>query len=256
MAELPTFPCTLCTPDRAGAQRKPFGSQEALDDHLALHALVTSGKLFIACFDFHFHCCECNTLRKESERLDTHALALAHLKMHEELKKVSKTLACLKFAYDISGSKVYCAGCHALNEEIARTTFHLRHGTKKDLFDSASEFVEHFISEHMQCCPYAIERAWPSGVENSSERIKMKQCSFCGTLIPETRYSSESFWKYHIDKCDYLTVCEKVQEEIVVKETIASLLVCYGLSKKDDAHSCLSPVDDLIIKKIVKRIIL
>ena len=255
MAELPTFRCTLCTPDLVSDQNKPFGSQEALNDHLALHALVTSGKLFMSYIGFIFRCCECCDMQKESEQLNTHALALAHLKMHEELKKVSKALAFLNFAYDISGSKVYCAGCSKLNKEIDRTTIGDRQDTKKDLFDSASEFVEHFLSEHMQCCPYAIERVWSSGVENS-DRIKVKQCSFCGTLYYETMLNSKSFWEHHICQCDYLTVHEMVQQEIAVKKAIASLLVCYKLSKKDNCLCCLSPVDDHVVNKIVKRMLL
>ena len=256
MAEPVALRCTLCTPYQWYAQLQTFDSQKELDDHIALHALAPSGKLSASLFDCRFYCCECKDLL-HATRLDTCASALAHFKMHKELKMASKTLASLKFTCEIYGSKVCCVCCHALNMKIVETTSGRFRGTKKELFDSASEFVEHFLSVHMATAPRVITYEWPNGDENSPETIRMEQCSFSGTLcrVYEDR-NSDFFWKYNADSNVYPVVHEKVQQEIAVKKAIASLLVCYKLSKKDNCLCCLSPVDNHVVNKIVKRMLL
>ena len=257
MAEPVMLRCTLCDPEYS--QNQTFGSQKDLDDHIALHSLVTSGKLMKPAYNF--FCRECYDLYTHAE-MTSYASALVHLKIHEQMKRSLKDLAVQRSVFAIQGSKVCCTGCSILNKEIDRTTIGYRQGTKKDLFDSASEFVQHFISVHMKTAPKVVNHAWTN---NDGVRFRAKQCSFCGafTLVYSDWFvNTKSWWESHIhdSECDCVASHKRIQQglanKIVDMKAITSLLLCHKQARSDDSpESLLSTVDNLVIKKIVKRML-
>ena len=246
MAEPSAFQCTLCP----CYSDSTFDSQKELADHLALHALVTSGKLLkSSCIDFS---CYCSTCLRE---LKSFASASAHLRMHEQMNEASKTLASLKFVYEFLGSQVRCLCCNKLNRDIIRNTYGEQRGTKKDLFDSVSEFIQHFRSEHMTTAPKLVKCTWTRNVDG--EKFTVHQCSFCGetTLTGDSPFDGlQAWWEAHIhEEHACMSKHAMIHHELVNMKVVLTLLTCH---KQADSQSCLQFADNLIIKKIVKRIML
>ena len=245
------FNCTQCDPEYPYHMYQYC--QETLDDHIILHTLVSSGKLKYSFGSF--LCSEFNC----TAIFYSGAVALKHLEIHEQINSELKTLTRMEKFYDICDSDVYCNGCYKLKYEILLTTCGLHRSTKKTIFASASEFVQHFIAVHMKTAPKVIVHACK---QKSSERIRIKQCSFCGVLsrvFESEQGNSKTWWEDHKKECNCLASYEKIHQELVAKEAIAEFISCYKLANVPDSinsHSLLSSIDNRIVRKIVKRMML
>ena len=253
MADHLALRCTLCDSDFYNVRDIPadhtFDSLEALDDHLAMHALESSGKLFHpSSYDNIFFCHECRNNDTSSQFVSCSS-ALVHFKIHDELRKASSMVANIRYIYKIIGSQVRCISCNNLNKEIMETTEGKCHGTKKVLFDNASEYIQHFFHEHMKTKPHVVnvvECAWTN--ECDTKEFKMKHCSFCGS-IKSSFYYDTYWWKYcHFTSC--LTKHKEIQ-----KEAISTFLLCYNKSSEDDSQCCLRSLDKHIIHEIIRHIL-
>ena len=252
MTTLPTLRCTKC--------RDSFDTQKDLDDHLALHGLEALGKVF-KCSDT-FFCSECEAVKKANVEFSGHhsvmlyfySSALTHLEMHEQMKKASKMLCATSNAlytpiFELRSTQIQCNCCYKLSLEMSLYGHPDGYNAQKYLFDSAPEFMQHFISEHLQTPPKDVEHAW---MDSDDEEHVVHQCSFCG-YISRSGVCRDS----HNSECSPL--CEIIHKNIVAKKEAQSLLVCHMLSGVLDsvnAQSCLQFADNKIIRKIVKRIML
>ena len=254
MAEDMVFPCKICN----RGYTLNFYSLNELANHLALHSLVSSGKAIKPFATF--LCSECHETGKISA-FYSYSCALAHLKIHDEIRMHLKTPV-LGLTYEIIHSQIFCGGCQALNERMFMTTNGEHHITEKHCFNSVSEFFQHFLSEHMKSAPKVVKYAWTRKVDGRTERLRMKQCSFCGVMSPtyESRYgiSQSSWWEEHKRDCDCLASFNEIKKELVAKEAISAFLSCYKLANVPDSinsQSLLSSIDNRIVRKIVKRML-
>lgn len=263
-----TFRCHLCLPKVYKNQY--FDSQEELDDHIALHGLLTLGKLRRSEHDFvntgkDFYCKMCYFNNPERTRMLTYALAIQHLNMHEQIKKESKFLheiMITTFMFDIYGSKINCLCCEKINYMIAQTTNYERCHAKKTMFDSASEFFQHFMSVHLRTPPKIVHQSW----KFMNAKIKAKQCSFCGNTFCKNSYDEDfdeldlpsTWWPNHMDiyHCDrkYRVILSKITKEITSRKAVLAFLFCHKVANdpnKKNVQSCLQLIDNHIAKTIV-----
>ena len=256
MTEEMPFHCTLCDLK----YDLNFYSLDEFNNHLALHTLVDSGKSIRPFLTF--LCSECHETGKISA-FYSYSCALAHLKIHDEMRMTLKTLAVQGLTYDIIHSQISCTGCQTLDERMFMSTNGEHHTTKPYCFNNVSEFVQHFCSKHMKTVPKVIMCPWTRKVDGRTERLRTKQCSFCGYISPtyESRYSNScpTWWEDHKKECNCLASYEKIHQELVAKEAISAFISCYKLANVSDSinsQSLLSSIDNRIVRKIVKRMLL
>lgn len=218
-------------------------SQEALDDHLALHKLESLGKLIRVLPYTTFDCSECYRLH-ELNMLESLEQAKKHFEMHEKLMKTSEVFGNFSSLVTIHNTQLCCLTCYSLyrDEAMALDFKYPPDGPEMDLgqcyFNSISEFMQHFISEHMKTAPTVFEHVW---TYNGNE-YNIEHCSLCGHSSPE---------ESHMCKCQ--VTYKKILQEIADRKSIRAFLVCCKMAKTNNDQSCLSSVDKLIINTIVEH---
>ena len=240
MTANPEFCCTECYDM---THYMIFYSQEALDDHLALHKLESLGKLIRVPPFKTFNCSECYRMH-EFYILDSLDKAKKHFELHEKLRKTSEVFGNFSSLVAIYKTRLCCLTCYSLYiDELKVLDFKYppdepEMDKKKCYFNSISEFMQHFISEHMKTAPTVFEHVW------TYKRIerKIEHCSLCGHSSPD---------ESHICNCQVMY--KKILQEIANRKSIRAFLVCCKMAETNNDQSCLSSVDNLIIKTIVEH---